>query len=502
MSEPHETNLENQQCVEDIRGQRVQKSLRMQEAGLNIYGARVEGISKIEELRQAFLALPEDSEEKLRFKIAGRLMARRLMGKSLFANLKDQNGMLQLYVQKNALGDEDYEFFKDLDIGDIICASGYAFRTRSGELSLHVESFELLSKILRPLPEKYHGLRDMEQRYRQRYLDLIMNDAVRRCFEMRSRIIAEIRAYLNNKGFMEVETPMMQTLAGGAAAQPFKTHYNALGCTMYLRIAPELFLKRLLTGGFEKVYEIGRNFRNEGMDRRHNPEFTSLELYEAYSDCRGMMELLEDMVCQVAEKTLGTLELKHSDEKCISLQRPWRRVPYEDLIKEKMGADWYELDLATQREKAAALGLQISADMDAVAITHEVYDRCIEGSLIQPTFVTRLPAFLVPLAKRCVDAPELVDVYELIINGQEMSPGYSELNDPAEQRSRFDAQNIGCGEQEGEVDRIDEDFLCSLEYAMPPAGGLGLGIDRLIMLLSGEESIRDVILFPQMRPLK
>ena len=301
---------------------------------------------------------------------------------------------------------------------------------------------------------------------------------------------------------MEVETPMMQTLAGGAAAQPFKTHYNALGCTMYLRIAPELFLKRLLTGGFEKVYEIGRNFRNEGMDRRHNPEFTSLELYEAYSDCRGMMELLEDMVCQVAEKTLGTLELKHSEEKCISLQRPWRRVPYEDLIKEKMGADWYELDLATQREKAAALGLQISADMDAVAITHEVYDRCIEGSLIQPTFVTRLPAFLVPLAKRCVDAPELVDVYELIINGQEMSPGYSELNDPAEQRSRFDAQNIGCGEQEGEVDRIDEDFLCSLEYAMPPAGGLGLGIDRLIMLLSGEESIRDVILFPQMRPLK
>ena len=502
MSDHSEANLEAQQSAEDIRAQRLQKSARMQEAGINIYGGRVEGLSKIEDVRQAFLALPEGGEEKLHFKIAGRLMARRVMGKSLFANLKDQNGNLQLYAQQNTLGEENYKFFKELDIGDIISASGYAFRTRSGELSLHMESYELLSKILRPLPEKYHGLRDMEQRYRQRYLDLIMNDPVRRCFEMRSKIISEIRRYLEDKGFMEVETPMMQTLAGGAAAQPFKTHYNALDCTMYLRIAPELFLKRLLTGGFEKIFEIGRNFRNEGMDRRHNPEFTSLELYEAYSDCRGMMELLEDMICHVAEKTVGGLELRHADDKCISLRRPWRRVPYQDLIKEKMGADWYELDLAIQQEKARAMGLQIGADMDSATVTHEVYDRRIEGNLIQPTFVTRLPAFLVPLAKRCADAPELVDVYELIINGQEMSPGYSELNDPNEQRSRFDAQAIGCSDQEGEVDRIDEDFLCSLEYAMPPAGGLGLGIDRLIMLLTGEESIRDVILFPQMRPLK
>ena len=502
MSEEQDTSLEPVVSAEDMHAQRLQKAARMQEAGLNLYGQRISGLTSIEAVRKAFLALPEDSTERLEFQIAGRLMARRIMGKSLFANLKDQGGSLQIYVQKNEVGDEAYELFKDFDIGDILSASGYAFRTRTGEISLHVHAFSLLSKGLRALPEKYHGLKDTEQRYRQRYIDLIMNDEVRRTFELRSHIIAEIRNYLAGLGFMEVETPMMQTLAGGAAAQPFKTFYNALGCTMYLRIAPELFLKRLIVGGFEKVFEIGRNFRNEGMDRRHNPEFTCLELYQAYSDCRGMMELLEEMITTVAMKTVGTLEITAANGHPINLARPWRVVTYQDLVKEKMGSDWFELSLETQRQKARDLGLNIPDQLDAGKITHEIYDKTIEDTLIQPTFVTRLPAFLVPLAKRCSDNPDLVDVYELEINGQEISPGYSELNDPADQRARFGAQKIGCSDSEGEVDRIDEDFLTSLEYGMPPTGGMGLGIDRLVMLLSGAESIRDVILFPQMRPQK
>jgi lysyl-tRNA synthetase class 2 len=502
MSEEQDSVIEPQVSAEDMHTQRLQKASRLQASGLNLYGHRVVGLSSSNKVLEAFSALPEDSTERLEFQVAGRLMARRVMGKSLFANLKDQSGNLQLYVQKNEVGEEAYQLFKDFDIGDILSASGYAFRTRTGEISLHIQSFSLLAKGLRALPEKYHGLKDTEQRYRQRYVDLIMNDEVRRTFELRSKIIAEIRNYLGALGFMEVETPMMQTLAGGAAAQPFKTFYNALDCTMYLRIAPELFLKRLIVGGFEKVFEIGRNFRNEGISRRHNPEFTALEIYQAYSDCRGMMELLEELITTVAMKTIGTLEITAANGHQVSLARPWRVVPYKDLITEKMGADWFSLELEVKRQKARDLGLNIPDSLDAEKITHEIYDKTIEDTLIQPTFVTRLPAFLVPLAKRCDDDPELVDVYELEINGQELSPGYSELNDPAEQRARFGSQEIGRSDLQGEVDRIDEDFLTALEYGMPPTGGLGLGIDRLVMLLSGAESIRDVILFPQMRPQK
>ncbi len=502
MPEASSSNLESAISTEDLRSQRLLKAIRLHENGISVYGQRLEGLSEMRQVKEAFAAQSEESEEKLNFKVAGRLMARRIMGKSLFANLKDQSGNLQLYVQKNAIGDEQYDFFKDLDIGDLLSAQGYVFRTRTGEISLHLESFQLLAKGLRPLPEKYHGLRDTEQRYRQRYVDLIINDEVRRTFEMRSRIISAIRRYLENHGFMEVETPMMQSLAGGAAARPFKTFYNALGCPMYLRIAPELYLKRLLVGGFEKIYELGRNFRNEGMDRRHNPEFTSLEIYQAYSDCRGMMELIEDLLTTVAQECTGQLEFTAADGRRIDLSRPWRRVPYRDLIRAKMGEDWFSLPVATQRERALALGLNLSEEMQEPQITHEIYDKCIEATLIQPTFVTRLPAFLVPLAKRCADDPTLVDVYELEINGQEISPGYSELNDPQEQRRRFDAQSIGRDDLEGEVDRIDEDFLTALEYGMPPAGGLGMGIDRVVMLLTGAESIRDVVLFPQMRPQK
>ncbi len=502
MSEEPLNNLGNTLSVEDMRSQRLQKAACLKESGMNVYGQRVTDLTEMGIVKSSFEALPEGSEEQLNFTVAGRLMAKRIMGKSLFANLKDQYENLQLYVQKNEVGPEDYELFKDFDIGDLLSARGHAFRTRTGEISLRVQSFELLAKGIRCLPEKYHGLKDTEQRYRQRYVDLIINNDVRRTFEKRSKIISAIRKYLDAQGFMEVETPIMQSLAGGAAARPFKTFYNALSCTMYLRIAPELYLKRLLVGGLEKVYEIGRNFRNEGMDRRHNPEFTSLEIYQAYSDCRGMMELIEDLVTTVALETSGTLEFAVADGNQINLARPWRAVPYNDLITEKMGADWFTLPLTTQRAKALALGLNLPEAMQAHEITHEIYSRCIEDTLIQPTFVTRLPAFLVPLAKHCADDSSLVDVYELIINGQEISPGYSELNDPKEQRSRFDAQSIGRDDLEGEVDRIDEDFLTALEYGMPPAGGLGMGIDRVVMLLTGAESIRDVILFPQMRPLK
>ena len=495
MTRPEETDNSPREDMFLIRRQKAEK---IAQGGKSPYGHAVSGLQDCPSVKTAFAALPEGGV--LSAKVAGRLTAKRVMGKSLFANIKDQDGFMQLYVQKNVVGDESYDLFKDLDIGDIVCAEGEMFVTRTGEASLRVQSFELLSKALRPLPEKWHGLSDMEQRYRQRYLDLISNDEVRRSFQLRSRIVQEIRNYLSSRGFMEVETPMMQPLAGGAAARPFKTYYNALNCTMYLRIATELYLKRLVVGGYEKVFEIGRNFRNEGMDRRHNPEFTVLELYEAYSDCRGMMALIEDMICHVATSIFGTLTFTRKDGVDINLSRPWRIATYHDLVREKMGAAWFDLAPSAMRDKARALGLAIPDAMNALEITHEVYDKTIESTLIQPTFVTRLPAYLVPLAKRCEDNPDLVDVYELEINGQELSPGYSELNDPIEQRARFDQQLIGRGDIEGEVNRVDEDFLTALEHGMPPTGGLGLGIDRLVMLLTGEPSIRDVILFPQMRP--
>ncbi len=506
MTEPTRTPADQDQqptaSAEDVLTQRLQKLNRLTDSGKCCYGHRVDGITACNEAKKAYVPVPEGQEqaEPQRVRVAGRLVSRRIMGKSLFAHIKDADGAMQLYVQKNVVGDTAYAEFKDLDIGDIISADGELFTTRTGEISLRIDAFELLSKSLRPLPEKYHGLTDTEQRYRQRYVDLIANDDVRRTFVLRSRIISEIRRYLDDHGFMEVETPMMQTLAGGAAARPFTTYYNAISSTMYLRIATELFLKRLLVGGYEKVYEIGRNFRNEGMDRKHNPEYTAIEIYQAYSDCRGMMELIEDLICTVAERIFGSLVFKRQDGVEINLTRPWRVAPYCDLIREKMGADWFELSLETKREKARALGLNIPEQFDDKEITHEIYDKTIEATLIQPTFVTRLPAHLVPLAKRCEDDPALVDVYELEINGQEIAPGYSELNDPIEQRRRFDQQLIGRGDVEGEVDRIDEDFLTALEYGMPPAGGLGMGIDRLVMLLTGEPSIRDVILFPQMKP--
>ncbi len=483
-----------QQQLDNIFEQRKTKMEELKESGIYPYGVYVENIVSTAAAKQA--EIKEENPDI--FTVAGRIMTFRVMGKATFLHIKDQAGSLQLYAQRDLLGEDEYKRFKKLDIGDIISATGHMFVTKTGEVTLKMESYKLLSKSLRPLPEKFHGLTDMEQRYRQRYLDLITNDISRDLFFKRIAIIREIRNYLESKGFLEVETPMLQYIPGGAAATPFKTHYQALNCDMFMRIAPELYLKRLLVGGFEKVFELNRNFRNEGIDRRHNPEFTMVEIYQAFGNCNTMMELIEDMVTSIAMKIFGTLKIQLPNDKVIDLTRPWRRAPYRDLVREIAGADWFELPREEKYKKAKELGAEVMPDWTDLEITHEIYEKLIEHTLIQPTFVTRLPAELVPLAKTCPDDPTSVDVYELEINGQEISPGYSELNDPIEQRKRFMEQVALSGKDPKQA--VDEDFLTALEYGMPPAGGMGIGIDRLVMLLTGTESIRDIVLFPQLKP--
>jgi lysyl-tRNA synthetase class 2 len=433
--------------------------------------------------------------------IAGRITAHRDMGKSQFIDLKDVSGRVQVYAQKQALGDEAFDHFKHLDLGDYIGVKGTLFRTRTGEPSVKAESFTILSKALRPPPATWHGLEDTEIRYRQRYLDLIANDGVRQVFLQRSAIVREIRNFFHGRGYVEVETPMMQAIPGGAAAQPFKTWHNALGCEFFMRIALELYLKRLLVGGIDKVFEIGRNFRNEGLSRRHNPEFTMLEAYEAYGDYESMMETVESVIRHVAQSVLGTLLIEHRNPqgevyKTIDLSQ-WRRVRYKDLVREKAGEDWFRITPEERRRRAVEelkLGGDIAAAYEDFEVTGAVFEKLVEPTLIQPTFVTHLPRQLVPLAKLSPDDPTTVEVFECCINGQEIAPGYTEQNDPIEQRERLEHQ------AGGEQQKLDEDFLVALEYGMPPAGGIGIGIDRLCMMLLGQESIRDVILFPQLKP--
>jgi lysyl-tRNA synthetase class 2 len=431
--------------------------------------------------------------------IAGRITAHRSMGKSMFIDVRDQSGRLQVYAQKDVIGEEQFDIFRHLDLGDFIGANGTLFTTKSGEISIRLTSFVILSKALRPPPEKWHGLADTEIRYRQRYLDLIANPEVKEVFLKRSQIIREIRNFLAERGYVEVETPMMQAIPGGAAAQPFVTHHKALGCNFYLRIALELYLKRLLVGGIDKVFEIGRNFRNEGLSRKHNPEFTMLEAYQAYGDYETMMELVESMVCHVAQAVVGRLVIEHHDAegkvtRTIDLARPWRRAKYKDLILEKGGADWFDISPADRRTRAAGLGAEIAPAYEDFEVTGALFEKMIEPTLIQPIFVTHLPKELVPLAKLSAEDPTTVEVFECCINGQEISPAYSEQNDPIEQRERLEHQ------AGGEKQKLDEDFLVALEHGMPPAGGMGMGIDRLCMMLLGQESIRDVILFPQLKP--
>jgi lysyl-tRNA synthetase class 2 len=431
--------------------------------------------------------------------IAGRITAHRDMGKSMFIDVRDQSDRLQVYAQKNVLGDEAFDQFRHLDLGDFIGARGTLFTTRTNEISVRLTSFVVLAKALRPPPEKWHGLVDTETRYRQRYLDLMANPEVKSVFLKRSQVIREIRNFLHERGYVEVETPMMQAIPGGAAAQPFVTHHNALGCNFYLRIALELYLKRLLVGGLDRVFEIGRNFRNEGLSRKHNPEFTMLEAYQAYGDYESMMELVQSMICQVAGKVLGTLAIEHKDAqgqvtRTINLTPPWRRAKYKDLVREKAGADWFEVSSDERRRRAQSLGAEIGPNYEDFEITGAVFEKLIEPTLIQPTFVTHLPRELVPLAKLSPEDPSTVEVFECCINGQEIAPAYTEQNDPIEQRDRLEHQ------AGGEQQKLDEDFLVALEHGMPPAGGMGLGIDRLCMMLLGQESIRDVILFPQLKP--
>ena len=470
----------------EYRQQRLKNMEALRKLGYQPFGQSFKRSGRLAELRKGF-------EEGREVTAAGRLTTIRDMGKSIFADIHDGSDRFQIYVQKKALGDEAFAAFKLLDIGDHIGVEGAMFLTRTEEPTIKVADWQLLSKALLPLPEKFHGLKDVEQRYRQRYLDLISNQESRELFDKRIAAIREIRNFLNERGFSEVETPMMQPSAGGAAARPFKTHYTALNCDMYLRIAPELYLKRLLVGGFDKVFELNRNFRNEGLDRTHNPEFTMLEIYEAYGDVNSMKELIQSMITRVAENVFGTLQVG-SESMPVDLAQPWREATYRELIIERMGEDWYDLPLSDAVARAEEAGLDIDPAWDMLMVTHEVYEKLIEKSLQQPTFVTRLPAQLVPLAKACPDDPSLVDVFELVIAGQEVAPAYTEMNDPLEQRRRLEDQ---AGE---EKENVDEDFLTALEHGMPPAGGMGVGIDRLVMILAGVDAIRDVILFPQLKP--
>lgn len=441
----------------------------------------------------------ENYAEGREVSIAGRVTAHRDMGKSMFIDVRDQTGRLQVYAQKNVLGDEQFDVFRHLDLGDFIGAKGTMFTTKTGEISVKLSSFVILAKALRPPPEKWHGLADTEIRYRQRYLDLVANPEVKEIFLKRSQIVREIRNFLNDRGYVEVETPMMQAIPGGAAAQPFKTYHNALGCDFYMRIAIELYLKRLLVGGIDKVFEIGRNFRNEGLSRRHNPEFTMLEAYQAYGDYETMMELVQSMICHVAQKVLGTLVIEHKDAegevtKTIDLTPPWRRIKYKDIVRELAGTEWFDVSPQERRERAIKLGGEIGTEYEDFEVTQGVFEKLIEPTLINPTFVTHAPKQLIPLAKLSPDDPTTVEVFECCINGQEIAPAYSEQNDPIEQRERLEHQ------AGGEQQKLDEDFLVALEHGMPPAGGMGMGIDRLCMMLLGQESIRDVILFPQLKP--
>lgn len=483
--------------MNELKEQRLKKLKELSQLGINPYGRRFDRKNTVADCHDNF----QEGKEVI---VAGRLTAIRGHGKTIFSDLHDSSGKIQLYIRQDSLSEKDFTMVKLLDLGDIVGVRGELFITHKGEISIMVEELTLLSKALQPLPEKWHGLKDLESRYRKRYLDLIVNEEAEQIFRTRSRIIREIRKYLEEREFIEVETPMMQVVPGGAAARPFETFYTALDSKMYLRIAPELYLKRLLVGGLEKVYELNRNFRNEGLSRKHNPEFTMLEIYEAYGDCRTMMELVESLVSVVAERSGCGLKIKHGED-IVDLTPPWRRVKYRNLVCEHMDTpDWFSLSSSEMVEKAAHPGLDISESMLPGDITHEIYEKVIEPGLIQPTFVLDLPAELVPLARRCEEDPGLVDVFELVINGSELAPGYSELNDPIEQRLRFESQETkrssGGDDLPAGKGNIDEEFLTAMETGMPPAGGTGIGIDRLVMVLTGAENIRDVILFPQLRP--
>ena len=440
-------------------------------------------------------------KEPTEVSIAGRMLFKRVMGKASFANLQDRDGRIQIYVSRNDLGDDAYAAFKRLDIGDIIGVKGFPFRTKTGEISVHAKELVLLSKSLEPLPEKFHGLQDTDIRYRQRYVDLIMNEDVRETFKKRSEIIKEIRRFLDGRDFMEVETPMLVSNAGGAAARPFVTHYNALDEDVKLRISLELYLKRLIVGGLERVYEIGRVFRNEGVDTRHNPEFTLMELYQAYTDYNGMMELTESMFRYLAEKVCGSTTIVYGDKE-IDLGKPFRRLTMVEAIKEETGIDFDQVQTDEEAKKLAAeRHIEFEERHKKGDIVNLFFDEYCEDKMIQPTFIMDHPIEISPLTKKKPSDPSKVERFELYINGWEMCNAYSELNDPIDQRERFAAQDALAAAGDEEANHTDEDFLHAIEIGLPPTGGIGYGIDRLVMLLTNSAAIRDVLLFPTMKSL-
>ena len=498
------------QDISQLQQVRRDKLTALQEAGKDPFLiTRYDQTHHSAEIREQFDALcgEQDAEgnytkEPARVSLAGRMMFKRVMGKASFANIQDRDGRIQIYVSRNDLGDEAYADFKKLDIGDIIGVRGFPFKTRTGEISVHVQELTLLAKSLEPLPEKFHGLTDTDIRYRQRYTDLIMNEEVRETFKKRSRILAEIRNFLSARDFMEVETPMLVSNAGGAAARPFETHYNALDEDVKLRISLELYLKRLIIGGMERVYEIGRVFRNEGVDTKHNPEFTLMELYQAYTDYNGMMELTESMFRYLAEKVCGTTTITYAGTE-IDLGKPFRRLTMVDAIKQETGIDF---DKVATDEEAKALARERHIEFEdhhkKGDIVNLFFDEYCEDKMIQPTFIMDHPIEISPLTKKKPGDPSKVERFELYINGWEMCNAYSELNDPIDQRERFAAQDALAEAGDEEASHTDEDFLHAMEIGMPPTGGIGYGIDRLVMLLTDSAAIRDVLLFPTMKTVE
>ncbi|OCL28571.1 lysine--tRNA ligase [Orenia metallireducens] len=482
--------------LNELMMERRKKLDDLNEAGIEAYSNEFNREDIVADILENFEEL--EAEDKV-IKAAGRIMAFRNHGKSSFADIVDMSGRVQVYAQQNKLGEELYELFTSLNIGDHVGVEGTVFKTRRGEISIRVKSFKLLSKSLRPLPEKWHGLKDVELRYRQRYVDLVVNPEVKEKFILRSRILHKIRSYLEEKGFLEVQTPLMHPIAGGASARPFVTHHNALDIDLYMRIAPELYLKRLLVGGFEKVFELGKNMRNEGLSTKHNPEFTSLELYEAYADYEDMIDITEDLIKTVAQDVLGTLEISY-DGLEINLGN-WDRITMVDSIKKYAGVDFSKVSTV---EKAKALakekGVNVDDKTSVGEIINEFFEEFVEAKLIQPTFITQYPVEVSPLAKRNPNNPDFTDRFELFIAGNEIANAFSELNDPIDQKKRFEAQVSQREAGDDEAHMMDEDFIRALEYGMPPAGGLGIGIDRLIMLLTDSPSIREVIFFPHLRP--
>lgn len=482
---------------------RRQKLQELRDLGIDPFGEKFERTGTAETLKAQWDQYAKEElaekETESHTVIAGRIMTKRGKGKAGFAHVQDLSGQIQIYVRKDQVGDAQFGIWNTADLGDIVGVEGIMFKTNTGELSVKAKSFKLLSKALRPLPDKHHGLQDIEQRYRQRYLDLITNEESTQTFINRSRILQEMRNYLNEKGFLEVETPMMHQIAGGAAAKPFVTHHNALDATLYMRIAIELHLKRLIVGGLEKVYEIGRVFRNEGVSTRHNPEFTMIELYEAYADYKDIMSLTEELVAHIARRVLGTTSVQYGDE-TINLEPQWRRLHMVDAVKEATGVDFYEVKSDKEaHELAKAHGIEVDDNMKYGHILNEFFEQKVEETLIQPTFIYGHPIEISPLAKKNPEDPRFTDRFELFIVGREHANAFTELNDPIDQRQRFEAQLVEKEQGNDEAHEMDEDFIEALEYGMPPTGGLGIGIDRLVMLLTNSPSIRDVLLFPYMR---